>query len=105
MDEELLVNRSSKFRKKCFCDTSGVDTNTFTPCVEKQSHNKNVVLFVGRLVALKGILYMVRAIPLILKEHPNTFFVFVGPGDKEPYIKELDKRGIKKENFLFLGQR
>jgi glycosyltransferase involved in cell wall biosynthesis len=36
-----------------------------------------VVLYVGRLEEFKGIQYLLRAIPITLKEIPNTLFLFV----------------------------
>lgn len=102
MKKYLLIDHPN-LEKTVFVVPHGVNTSIFTPFDKKRSGNTNFVLFVGRLVALKGILYMVRAIPLILKKHPNTIFVFIGPGDKNPCIGELSKCGVKKENFLFLG--
>lgn len=102
--KKYLMADHPNLEKNVYVVPHGVNTTLFTPSDAKGSGNRNVVLFVGRLVALKGILYMVRAIPLILKEHPNTLFVFIGPGDKNPYVEELSKWRVKNENFLFLGQ-
>ncbi len=44
----------------------------------------NVVNFLGRLETRKGVLDFARAIPLILRRHPQTKFRFVGPAWQSP---------------------
>lgn len=44
----------------------------------------NVVTFIGRLEARKGILDFAKAIPIILKKRPQTKFRFVGRSDVSP---------------------
>jgi glycosyltransferase involved in cell wall biosynthesis len=103
MKKYLLADHPN-LEKNVFVVPHGVNTNLFKPSDKERSGSRNIVLFVGRLVALKGILYLVRAIPFILRDHPNTLFVFIGPGDKNPYVETLGKWGVREENFLFLGQ-
>ncbi len=103
--KKYLLKDHPDLEKNVFVVPHGVNTSLFTPLDKKRSDNTNVVLFVGRLIsAKKGILYMVRAIPLILKEQPKYYLCLSDrSGDKDPYIKELNKYGVKKENFSFLG--
>lgn len=46
-----------------------------------------IVLYVGHLTQLKGLKYLVNAIPKILSKHSDALFVFAGEG---PLRKELD---------------
>ena len=64
--------------------------------------NKKIILFVGRLLALKGIELLLEAIPKILKKHPseNLLFVFVGPGDRVRYLKLVKSLGIESSCFF-----
>jgi glycosyltransferase involved in cell wall biosynthesis len=103
--KEYLLKNHPNLRGNVFVVPHGVDTDFFAPSGKKQNHNRNVVLFVGRLIALKGIFYLIRAMPLILKEHPNTIFIFIGPGRKDPYIEELNRCGVPKENYSFLSYK
>lgn len=102
MKEYLLADHPS-LEKNIFVVPHGVNTNLFTPSFKKLSGKSNIILFVGRLIALKGIFHLIRAIPLVLKNHPNTLFVFIGPGNKNSFIEELGKCGVNKKNTLFLG--
>jgi len=63
----------------------------------------NMVLFTGRLVAEKGVRYIIEAIPRVLSEYPETLFTFIGPGDFSEYWKMLKKKEISESNFSFIG--
>lgn len=64
-------DRAMKFREQI-----GVGTNP-------------MILFVGRLTWVKGADTLVRAMPMILKEAPNTKLVLLGKGDQEEMIRHL----------------
>jgi len=64
---------------------NGVDLERFHPCVPPLARlrdNKLNILFVGRFERRKGIKYLLRAIPLVRDQHPNTRFIFVGEGHR-----------------------
>ncbi|MGZ4948197.1 MAG: glycosyltransferase family 4 protein [Halobacteriota archaeon] len=49
------------------------------------------VLFVGRLSAVKGIDYLIKAAQLVLAQHEDATFVIVGRGEEEERLKALAK--------------
>lgn len=55
--------------------------------VEKIGNPDKVILFVGRLLKYKGAQYIIKAIPEIIKDYPNTKFIFVG--EDQGYKKKL----------------
>lgn len=58
----------------------GVDLqNRFTPCMKVQ-RQEGKLLFVGRLVEKKGLIYLIDALPMILGKHPDTTLDVVGFG-------------------------
>lgn len=79
---------------------NSVDTSFFSPTDAKTG---KTVLFTGRLIAAKGVAYLVDAIPRVLRTHPDAFFAFVGPGDPLPYEDRLHSLGIPKKTYAFLG--
>jgi glycosyltransferase involved in cell wall biosynthesis len=81
---------------------NSVDTRTFCPD-DTRKPTKDVVLFTGRIIAAKGIRCLIEAIPRILKEHPEAFFLFIGPSDFSPYQRQLKDLGIPEGNSAFLG--
>ncbi|NLB77188.1 MAG: glycosyltransferase family 4 protein, partial [Crenarchaeota archaeon] len=80
---------------------NSVDTDWFSPY--PKSVKRDIVLFTGRLIAAKGICYLVEAIPRILQKYPDALFVFIGAGNCIPYQNRLRQLGVPARNFLFLG--
>lgn len=82
---------------------NSVDTNLFSPSKGVDPPQRDIVLFTGRLIAAKGIGYLVEAIPEILREFPDVLFIFIGAGDSSPYLRQLKEMGVSERNFKFLG--
>lgn len=80
---------------------NAVDVEQFSP--GKESPQREIVLFTGRLIAAKGVRFLVEAIPTVLREHPQCLFLFIGAGNSLPYEKRLRETKVPKENFAFLG--
>jgi len=92
----------------------GVDAERFLPLtpnhqmvetLKRKYHicKKKVILTLGRLVARKGINYLIEAMHLILKDIPDAVLLIAGDG---PERKSLQKRvhELKLENYIkFLG--
>lgn len=77
----------------------GVDTNRFQPdpTIERQ----NIVLFVGRLVEVKGCEYVIRAMEQVQREMPSIELVIIGDG---PLREVLEKQAASSlRRFRFLG--
>ena len=78
---------------------NSVDTKQFSPTGEEEKF----VLFTGRFLAAKGLATLVDAIPLVLAQHPDTKFVFIGPGRSAPYETRLKEHNVLNLNFEFKG--
>jgi glycosyltransferase involved in cell wall biosynthesis len=90
---------------------NGVDPERFKPAVgggEKfreriGAGNRQIVLFVGRLIPRKGMSYLVEAAKQVVKERSETLFVIVGSGPLKSHLTyDLEKAKLTR-NFLFLG--
>jgi glycogen(starch) synthase len=53
-----------------------------------QDH-ETLLFFIGRLVTVKGIDKLVRALPLVLKDYPNVKLLILGIGDMEKEIRSI----------------
>jgi glycosyltransferase involved in cell wall biosynthesis len=76
--------------------TNFADSEKFYPHGDKWKKKRNIkkmVLFVGKLTKAKGVEYLIKAIPNVLKE-ANVTFVFVGPSSFE--MGGLDKKWLEK---------
>jgi glycosyltransferase involved in cell wall biosynthesis len=64
---------------------------------------KNVLLFFGFIRPYKGLKYLLKAMPEILKINPNTSLLVVGEfwsKDKPEYLKLINKLGIHQNTIL-----
>jgi glycosyltransferase involved in cell wall biosynthesis len=87
---------------------NGVDAERYNPSKVQQEDVKkirekygipkdwNMLLFVGRLTWVKSVRNLLQAMPLVLKEYPNTMLVILGKGEEQTDIVETaDRLGIK----------
>ena len=83
-----------------FC--GGVNTKRYNEKVVGRNFLKRPVIFVmGRLVERKGHVYLVKAMPEILKKCPNALLVIGGGGPEEFKIKSVvDELGLSKSVYL-----
>lgn len=87
---------------------NGVNVERFSPNVDDEApsyfpRDKPVVLFTGRFVATKGVNTLVDAIPRVVRQVPDVFFMFVGGGEFKYYESYLKAHGVDRHNFLFKG--
>jgi len=95
---------------------NGVDPNKYDPgrISEKDikqlrnkygiKDNEQMLFFVGRLVTVKGIDNLIKAMPSVLEDFPNTKLVVLGIGDMEGDLKSMvDYFGIKN-NVIFRNE-
>jgi glycosyltransferase involved in cell wall biosynthesis len=93
---------------------SGVDLRRFAEtrvdCLKKRQElglppKALAVGFVGWLLPIKGVSFLVQAMPGILAKHPASFLVLVGQGDDEVELRSLaDSLGLDGR-VIFLGWR
>lgn len=92
---------------------NGVDPERYDPTrVEKQEilqlrqkydipPDWNMLLFIGRLTWVKGVRNLLQAMPLVLKEYPNTKLVILGKGEEQSDIIQTAERLNIKENIVY----
>ena len=79
----------------------GIDAEHFSPGARREPDS---LLYVGRLAARKGLEFLLRAMPLIAAERPQTLLSIVGDGPLRPRLEALAvKLGIES-HVTFLGR-
>ncbi len=67
-----------------------------------------MILFIGRLVGVKGVDKLVMAMPHVLSSHPKAKLVIVGVGDMQEYLKNLVNilklQDVVRFNFNFVSE-
>jgi len=89
----------------------GCDVERFRPISTTQDFRESVlgphasarvILTVGRLVSRKGHDLMILALPMVLKEHPDTCYLIVGSGPAKSAIEELSSQIGIRDRVIFL---
>ena len=88
--------------EKIFVVEDGVDTDIFKPNIEvtnlrkslKITLNKKIVVFLGLLNEYQGVDYLLKSIPLVLKEIKDVHFLIMGYPNVDKYKAMAKKRGI-----------
>jgi glycosyltransferase involved in cell wall biosynthesis len=97
---------------------SGVDLNCFKRSATESNPKRNelgipsdylVVGYVGWLIPIKGVTYLVKAMSEVVQRHPNSLLLLVGKGDEKgeeetKLSKQVENLGIA-DNVRFLGWR
>jgi len=63
--------------------------------------DENMLFFIGRLVTVKGIDKLVKAMPNILQDFPNTKLVVLGVGDMEWSLKSMAENLGIRDKIVF----
>jgi len=107
---EPLVRFGAK-KENIYVTPSGIIDDALNPAdgdffIKKFSiKGTPIILYLGRLHPMKGPQYVIRAAPQIIKEYPESIFLFIGPeqkGYKEKLIKLAERLGLR-EKVLFTG--
>jgi glycosyltransferase involved in cell wall biosynthesis len=95
---------------RCAVVPYGVDPSTFRhidnagPLLRKELGlplNAPIIFAVGRMVYKKGFEYLVRAVPAILRQHPEARVVLAGGGDLEDRLQSLVRQlGVEKSVIM-----
>jgi len=104
--KELLEKHLNVEAEKISVVYNGVDTELLcspTRIEMEKKYSKPSVVYVGRMMAKKGVDVLIKAIPEVLRVFPETRFLFVGGGNVPLYKEIIGKMGIPKKNFSFLG--
>jgi glycosyltransferase involved in cell wall biosynthesis len=90
---------------------NGVDPQKYDPRMVTPEQTKRIraiygikdddlmILFLGRLVGVKGVDKLIMAMPHILPKYPNAKLVIVGVGDLQEYLQNL-VRTIRMDEFV-----
>jgi glycosyltransferase involved in cell wall biosynthesis len=89
----------------------GVDDETFDPKKYKteeirkrfEIREENIIVFIGRLTIMKGISYLIQALPTVLSAVPDTSLVIIGDGVLANELRALSRRLGIDSHIRFMG--
>jgi len=96
------VKRLGAEHKRVHVIPMGVDLKKrFVPSTSRR--NNDSLLFAGRLVEKKGLQYLIHALPLILKKHPQVYLQIAGDGPEKVNLKKMCENLGISAHVRFLG--
>jgi glycosyltransferase involved in cell wall biosynthesis len=104
--KELAVKHLNVGEERISLVYNGVDTKLFCSPRENKLERKYLrptVVYIGRLIAKKGINVLIEAVPEVLRFFPEAQFLFVGGGNVPLYREMMIRMGIPEKNFSFIG--
>jgi len=106
--------------KKFYQETEGIPANKITviyngidleefqniePCTIEIEKKGGIVGTGGRFTEQKGLIYLLMAIPEVLKMFPDTKFIFVGDGPLRRSFEDFVKSHKISDSVIFTGYR
>ena len=88
---------------------NGINVDEFRPSEAKNVRtqygigDRPMLLFVGRMITQKGIPYLIEAMPLVLKEHPEAKLFLVGRGSLLEGLKSKVASMRLEKSVIFSG--
>jgi glycosyltransferase involved in cell wall biosynthesis len=80
---------------------NAIDTDLFSPRPPPEPHEAPTLLYAGRLMALKGVGTLIRAMTNL---PPEVRVLLAGPGDPEPWRQYARRFGLSEDRCQFLGR-
>jgi len=108
-----LIRYESINPSKVVVIKNGIDCEKYSPKVDSGNlrdsldidGNFPILGLCVRLSKQKGIVYLLRALPEVIKIFPKTRLVIVGSGREEKFLKNLSHEIGVDKNVIFLGAR
>lgn len=105
-----LLNKLNEKNHPSVVISNGIDLKEFQPVDIENSYkhfdipkDKIKLLFVGRLFPEKSVDTLIKAIPFIIKKHPDTHVMIVGGGHQRQKLEKLAESLDVKKYVTFLG--
>ncbi len=104
-----LVERGIPARK-ILVTTNAVDAEYYNPDISGKVERSKLLLsdrivvgFVGTFGRWHGAEILAKAIPMVLANYPNAYFLFVGDGEQRPQVEGYVRDYISSDNVIFTG--
>ena len=109
----LTQNMKEKIHEICnrdaFVIPNGIDLRRFESLYHQDTHTlaangERTILFVGRLHPVKGVAYLIEAMPVIIRKNPKVKLLLVGDGEERQRLESLVAKLGLTEYTTFIGE-
>ncbi|MCI5140924.1 MAG: glycosyltransferase family 1 protein [Candidatus Electrothrix sp. ATG1] len=100
-------------RRKLMTIENGIDGSRFQISIDKQAKRRElgippvgpVIGIISRIEKVKGIKYLLQAMPKIINEFPDITLLIVGDGSEKSSLKAESRQLDIEKNVIFTGAR
>jgi glycosyltransferase involved in cell wall biosynthesis len=116
ISESKFVTTCTQYNKKCLDNLvpasekdkihllyHGVDLAYWQSNLSSNRRERKQILFIGRLIEKKGVIYLLEAVELLKKEKQAIHLLIVGKGKDEQKLKDFCHSHELSKNVTFLG--
>tara|TARA_Y100000034_G_C6899167_1_gene415278 strand:+ start:1437 stop:2618 length:1182 start_codon:yes stop_codon:yes gene_type:complete len=93
----------NKYKHKVITIPHGINVEEFGKVSIKNSKDSNIILYLGVLRDYKRIDILIKAMPKIIKNVPNTKLIIAGKGPELKKLKQLSNRLNIQDHIIFSG--
>ena len=98
-NDAITISRIASCIDKITIIPNGVDTDLFKP----DNRCNGLIVWVGRFVPEKGLSYLLKAMPKVIHDVPNSHLLLVGDGVCKSELKQITTQLNITDHIEFLG--
>lgn len=98
-NKEEIIEHYSPPQRKVHVVPNGVWVDDFT----SSDMQDNSIVFIGRLHERKGVDILIKAMPQVISENPDTVLKILGSGEMEGALRQIVKKEGLVKNVRFMG--
>lgn len=91
-------------KKEVYILPNGVDTTSFNESKNKSNDNTTEIVYIGSLLPVKGVEYLIEAINILHQTHPKISLTIVGDGSNRRSLEQIVKKHGLEQNIIFTGK-
>ena len=111
LTENLKKKMQEMYNRDIFVIGNGVDIEKFGTWSKEAARaelnikeSEQVVIFVGSLIPVKGVQYLVEAMNTVIQHFPEARLLLVGDGEEREYLEKLADKLNLAEHITFIGR-
>ena len=111
LTEHMRITVGVKYKRYATVIPNGVDINRFTALSRKAARTglnigetKQIIIFVGSLIPVKGVKYLVEAMSILTQHLPEARLLVVGNGEEETKLKQQVAQLNLESHVTFAGK-
>lgn len=109
LTEQMKWKMGQFYRREILVVPNGIDMGRFQNSQNSLAEisdikNANTILYIGRLIPVKGVEYLIRSMKIIINDIPDTNLIIVGDGADRKKLENITHILGLEDHIKFIGQ-